>query len=105
MIQKRPTFAPKPIGLSSESAPFSPLCKYPLPFHVLVSASLFYFVRKSKHFRNDICVVICVVLLAESYCLFLCSTSIFACSRSKFKDTEFVLCDLLFCLLYGYGKY
>lgn len=54
MIQKRPTFAPKPIRLSSESAPFSSLCKYPLPFHVLVSASLFYFVRKSKHFCNVI---------------------------------------------------
>lgn len=54
MIQKRPTFAPKLIRLSSESAPFSSLCKYPLPFHVLVSASLFYFVRKSKHFCNVI---------------------------------------------------
>lgn len=65
MIQKRPTFAPKPICLSSESAPFSPFCKYPLPFHVLVSALLFYFIRKSKHFRNDICVVICVVCLQK----------------------------------------
>lgn len=63
MIQKRPTFAPKPIGLSSESAPFSPFCKYPLPFQFLVSVSLFYFVRKSKHFCNVIlCCDLCALL-------------------------------------------
>lgn len=54
MIQKRPIFASKPIGLSSESAPLSRLCKHPLPFYVLTSVLRFYFDRKSKHFRNDI---------------------------------------------------
>lgn len=54
MIQKRPIFASKPIGLSSESAPLSRLCKYSLPFYVLVLVLLFYFDRKSKHFGNII---------------------------------------------------
>lgn len=54
VIQKRPIFTSKPIGLSSESAPFSRLCKHPLPFYALASVLLFYFERKSKHFRNII---------------------------------------------------
>lgn len=105
MIQKRPIFTSKPIGLSLESVPFSSLCKHPLPFHVLTSVLLFYFDRKSKHFRNDICAMICVSDLQKAIICVLCSTSIFTCSRSKCKDTEFVLCDLLFCFLYGCGKY
>lgn len=70
MIQKRPIFASKPIGLSSGSVPFSPLCKYSLPFHVFVSVYLFYFDRKSKHVRNDILCCDLRVLLAKSYYLF-----------------------------------
>lgn len=67
MIQKRPTFAPKPIGLSSESAALSRLCKHPLPFHVFVSVSLFYFIRKSKHVRNDILLDFYIFFVAISH--------------------------------------
>lgn len=67
MIQKRPIFASKPIGLSSESAPLSRLCKHPLPFYVLTSVLLFYFDRKSKHFRNVILYCDLRSLFAKSY--------------------------------------
>lgn len=70
VIQKRPIFTSKPIGLSLESAPLSRLCKHSLPFYVLVLVLLFYFDRKSKHLRNVILCYDLRVWLAKSYYLF-----------------------------------